>query len=184
MCSKASAYELLRELCEDVGIAYNLRPITEADVRAADEVLLSSATKEILPVTTHRRRGRSATARCAASPARSTPACTRPTSAPSVDVDLMRASMREIPPEQSLIEYPSAFPIKVMGAQVDGFVEAIVSVARQFDPGFDADTVELRPSAKRQLPGHHDHRHRHQPRTARRACTARLSTHPMVKVVL
>lgn len=43
--------ELLRELCEEVGIAYNLRPITEADVRAADEVLLSSATKEVLPVT-------------------------------------------------------------------------------------------------------------------------------------
>jgi len=43
--------ELLRELCDDVGIAYNLRPITEADVRAADEVMLSSATKEILPVT-------------------------------------------------------------------------------------------------------------------------------------
>lgn len=43
--------ELLRELCEDAGIAYNLRPVTEADVRAADEVMLSSATKEILPVT-------------------------------------------------------------------------------------------------------------------------------------
>ena len=43
--------ELLRELCEEVGIAYNLRPISEADVRAADEVLLSSATKEVLPVT-------------------------------------------------------------------------------------------------------------------------------------
>ena len=43
--------DLLRELCEDVGIAYNLRPLSEADVRAADEVLLSSATKEILPVT-------------------------------------------------------------------------------------------------------------------------------------
>lgn len=43
--------ELLRELCEDAGIAYNLRPISEADVRSADEVMLSSATKEILPVT-------------------------------------------------------------------------------------------------------------------------------------
>jgi D-alanine transaminase len=43
--------ELLRELCDECGIAYNLRPISEADVRAADEVLLSSATKEILPVT-------------------------------------------------------------------------------------------------------------------------------------
>jgi D-alanine transaminase len=44
-------YELLRELCDDVGIAYNLRPISEADVRSADEVLLTSATKEVLAVT-------------------------------------------------------------------------------------------------------------------------------------
>ena len=43
--------ELLRELCEDCGIAYNLRPISEADVHAADEVLLSSATKEVMAVT-------------------------------------------------------------------------------------------------------------------------------------
>ena len=43
--------ELLRELCEECGIAYNLRPIAEADVLSADEVLLSSATKEVLPVT-------------------------------------------------------------------------------------------------------------------------------------
>jgi D-alanine transaminase len=43
--------ELLRELCEEVGVAYNLRPISEADVLAADEVILSSATKEVLPVT-------------------------------------------------------------------------------------------------------------------------------------
>ena len=45
-------YELLRELCEEEGIAFNLRPIPEADVVSADEVLLSSATKEVLPVTT------------------------------------------------------------------------------------------------------------------------------------
>jgi len=44
-------FDLLRELCEDCGIAYNLRPIPEADVRAADEVMLSSATKEIIAVT-------------------------------------------------------------------------------------------------------------------------------------
>jgi len=45
-------YELLRELCEEEGIAFNLRPIPEADVFSADELLLSSATKEVLPVTT------------------------------------------------------------------------------------------------------------------------------------
>ena len=44
-------YELIRELCEECGIAYNLRPIAEGEVTAADEVLLSSATKEVLPVT-------------------------------------------------------------------------------------------------------------------------------------
>jgi len=44
-------YDLLAELCEEVGIAYNLRPIAESDVRAADELILSSATKELLPVT-------------------------------------------------------------------------------------------------------------------------------------
>ena len=43
--------DLLAELCAEVGIAYNLRPIAESDVRAADELILSSATKEVLPVT-------------------------------------------------------------------------------------------------------------------------------------
>jgi D-alanine transaminase len=45
-------YELLRELCEEEGIAYNLRAISEAELLAADELMLSSATKEVLPVTT------------------------------------------------------------------------------------------------------------------------------------
>ena len=45
-------YELIRELCEECGIAFNLRPIAEGEVTAADELLLSSATKEVLPVTT------------------------------------------------------------------------------------------------------------------------------------
>ncbi len=48
--------------------------------------------------------------------------------------------------KESLIDYPSAFPIKVMGANVDGFVHAVTQVARQFDPDFDASTVELRDS--------------------------------------
>ncbi len=45
-------YELIRELCDEEGIAFNLRPIAEGEVMAADEILLSSATKEVLPVTT------------------------------------------------------------------------------------------------------------------------------------
>jgi putative lipoic acid-binding regulatory protein len=95
----------------------------------------------------------------------------------------MTQTMPAIPPEQSLIEYPSAFPIKVMGASVEGFVEAIVEVARQFDPAFDADTVETRPSRAGNYLGI----------TITITATSReqldelyrtLSTHPMVKVVL
>ena len=44
-------YELLRELCEEEGIGYNLRAISEDDVRSADELIISSASKEVLPVT-------------------------------------------------------------------------------------------------------------------------------------
>jgi D-alanine transaminase len=43
--------ELLRELCEDEGIACHMRPIAEAELYAADEILLSSAGRELLPVT-------------------------------------------------------------------------------------------------------------------------------------
>jgi D-alanine transaminase len=44
-------YELLRDLCEEAGIRFELRPVSEAEVRDADELMLSSATKEVLPVT-------------------------------------------------------------------------------------------------------------------------------------
>lgn len=51
-----------------------------------------------------------------------------------------------IPPERSLIEYPVRFPIKVMGPNTDAFVEAMLAAARAFEPGFDAATLERRPS--------------------------------------
>jgi len=59
----------------------------------------------------------------------------------------MNTAMQDIPPEQSLIEYPSRFPIKVMGDNVDGFVHMVTQVAEKFDPNFDATTVQLRPSS-------------------------------------
>ena len=45
-------FELIRALCEEEGLAFNLRPVSEGEVTAADELMLSSATKEVLPVTT------------------------------------------------------------------------------------------------------------------------------------
>jgi putative lipoic acid-binding regulatory protein len=91
--------------------------------------------------------------------------------------------MQDIPAEQSLIEYPSRFPIKVMGTNVDGFVHAVTEIARRFDPAFDASTIELRPSSGAKYLGV----------TITVNATSReqldelyrtLSTHPMVKVVL
>ena len=87
------------------------------------------------------------------------------------------------PRKDSLIEYPCRFPIKVMGAMVDGFADALAEVAREFDPDFDPATMELRPSkggnylgvtititatSREQLDGIY----------------LRLTGHPMVKIVL
>ena len=87
------------------------------------------------------------------------------------------------PRRDTLIDYPSIFPIKVMGAAQDGFVHALVQVAQQFDPQFDAATVELRPSKGGKYLGV----------TLSVTATSReqldnlyraLTSHPMVKIVL
>ena len=44
-------YGLFEELCRARGIPFELRRITKAEVLGADELLLSSATKEVLPIT-------------------------------------------------------------------------------------------------------------------------------------
>lgn len=44
-------YGLIEEMCRACNIGFELRRITRADVLAADELLLSSATKEVLPIT-------------------------------------------------------------------------------------------------------------------------------------
>lgn len=91
--------------------------------------------------------------------------------------------MQVIPPEQSLIEYPSLFPIKVMGANVDGYIEAVLAVARRFDPEIDDSRVETRLSSG----------NKYLAITLTITATSReqlddlyraLSSHPMVKVVL
>lgn len=53
------------------------------------------------------------------------------------------------PPEKTdeLIEFPSLFPIKVMGLAEDGFVHTMTHIARKHDPFFDAATIELRDSS-------------------------------------
>jgi hypothetical protein len=70
-----------------------------------------------------------------------------------------------------------------MGAKADGFVHAMTTIAREFDPAFDASSIELRDSKAGNYLGI----------TLTITATSReqldelyrtLSTHPMVKVVL
>jgi putative lipoic acid-binding regulatory protein len=97
-----------------------------------------------------------------------------PASTPDTPTDIRK---------ESLIEYPSQFPIKVMGAKADGFVHAVTQIAEKFDPQFDASTIELRTSKEGNYLGV----------TVTVTATSReqlddlyrtLSSHPMVKVVL
>ena len=85
--------------------------------------------------------------------------------------------------KDSLIEYPCAFPIKVMGAKTENLVDALTLIAKQHDPDFDSAGIELRESRAGKYLGV----------TLTVTATSRgqldalyqaLSTHPMVKVVL
>ena len=85
--------------------------------------------------------------------------------------------------QESLIEFPCAFPIKVMGESHDHFADTIVAVIRELIPEFDPSRVEMRASSGG--------------RYLSLTCTVpvtskpqlddvyrRLTSHPMVKVVL
>jgi putative lipoic acid-binding regulatory protein len=86
-------------------------------------------------------------------------------------------------PNESLIEYPSDFPIKVMGPAHEDFAATITEVVLGFDPTFHRGRLEQRPSAKGNYIG----------LTVVVRATSReqldelyrtLSAHPMVKIVL
>lgn len=83
----------------------------------------------------------------------------------------------------SLIEYPSLFPIKVMGANHPDFEQAVVDIALRFDPAYDRGTLQRRASGAGNYLG----------LTLTIHATSRqqlddlyrsLSGHPLVKVVL
>jgi len=86
-------------------------------------------------------------------------------------------------PADSLIEYPSDFPIKIMGAMHDEFAQTMLELVLQHDPEFDAAKMDMRPSSKGTYLAI----------TVTVRATSReqldnlyraLSGHPMVKVVL
>ncbi|PWF43381.1 DUF493 family protein [Massilia glaciei] len=84
---------------------------------------------------------------------------------------------------ESLIEYPSDFPIKVMGATHPDFAATIVDVVLEFDSTFHIGRMEVRPSGQGNYTG----------LTVTVRATSRvqlddlyraLSGHPMVKIVM
>ena len=50
-------------------------------------------------------------------------------------------------PTESLIVYPSDFPIKIMGITQDTFAQTIVDLVMLHDPDFHAGKMEMRPSS-------------------------------------
>ncbi len=98
---------------------------------------------------------------------------------PKKPIDLTKP----IDPSESLIEYPSDFPIKIMGAMQDQFAQTIVELVTLHDPEFHAGKLEMRPSSGGNYLA----------LTVTVRATSReqldnlyreLSSHPMVKVVL
>ncbi len=84
---------------------------------------------------------------------------------------------------ESLIEYPSDFPIKIMGAMHDAFAQTMLELVVLHDPEFDAAKMDMRPSSNGNYLAI----------TVTVRATSReqldnlyraLSGHPMVKVVL
>jgi putative lipoic acid-binding regulatory protein len=49
---------------------------------------------------------------------------------------------------EKLLDFPTDFPLKVMGRRVDGFAQSISALVRRHVPDFDPSTIELRGSSK------------------------------------
>ena len=52
-----------------------------------------------------------------------------------------------IQPEETLIEFPCDFPIKVMGETRDDFAASMVEIIRALVPEFDSSKVDMRASS-------------------------------------
>lgn len=50
--------------------------------------------------------------------------------------------------KSSLIEFPTTFPLKVMGIQNPDFEQAILEAVRQYAPNTQSNNITLRPSSQ------------------------------------
>ncbi|HXX84235.1 MAG TPA: DUF493 domain-containing protein [Casimicrobiaceae bacterium] len=47
---------------------------------------------------------------------------------------------------ETLLEFPCAFPLKIMGRTQDGFAQAVLEVVLKHAPDFDSASMEMRAS--------------------------------------
>jgi putative lipoic acid-binding regulatory protein len=83
----------------------------------------------------------------------------------------------------TLLQFPCDFPLKIMGRNVDGFADAVLDVVRRHAPDFDGATLELRASRA----GNYLSCTCTVRATSREQLDAlyrELTSHPLVKVVL
>jgi len=141
-------YGLIETLCREANIPFELRRISEAELREADEVLLSSATKEVLPVSRldDQAVGSGRPGPVYAQLYAGYQRAKQGAPAPLSNTD-SAAAVTPPPAQESLIEFPSLFPIKVMGPKVEGFVETMTAIATEHDPSFEMTRVQLRDSS-------------------------------------
>jgi uncharacterized protein len=50
------------------------------------------------------------------------------------------------PPDSSPLQFPTVFPIKVMGRREDGFAQVVSEIALKHAPDFHPETIEMRTS--------------------------------------
>ena len=48
--------------------------------------------------------------------------------------------------EQSLLDFPTPFPIKIMGRREGGFAQSVMEIVLKHAPDFQPATMEMRPS--------------------------------------
>lgn len=48
--------------------------------------------------------------------------------------------------DETLLKFPTDFPIKIMGEKRDGFAHAMIELVQRYAPDFKADTIEIRAS--------------------------------------
>ena len=55
--------------------------------------------------------------------------------------------MSNTPENKPLIEFPCAFPLKVMGLSSDALAQTVLEIVRRHAPGFDGAQMEMRASS-------------------------------------